>query len=84
MIVIDRNQWFVRIGQNPFISAFRRRFEQGVDFFNTSVALRREGKVNNADVRCWYADGGTIELENRAEGGLSATLRLSGGLSAEP
>lgn len=28
--------------------------------------------------------GGTVELENRAEGGLSATLRLGSGLSAEP
>lgn len=28
--------------------------------------------------------GGTAELENRAEGGLSATLRLGEGLSAEP
>lgn len=28
--------------------------------------------------------GGTVELENRAGGGLSARLRLGGGLSAEP
>lgn len=28
--------------------------------------------------------GGTVELENRAEGGLSARLRLGDGLSAEP